>query len=115
MPTDTLYPDTDLAHSRVQFVGVCRRKFKRFRFNLATLGYLAIPKKDGSCQEVWLVDISALGIGLSSDGPLEVGKDLVLKLTTHSNGPILLGAKVVHSTKQPSGDWRIGCQFDKPL
>src|SRR4051794_23314481 len=107
MSAATLHLEADLTLSHFHLTGVCRRKAERFRFELGTLGYLAIPT-DGSSQEVWLVDISELGIGICTEWPLEVGTVLVLKLTTHTNGTITLRATVVHATKQPFGDWLIG-------
>jgi hypothetical protein len=80
---------------------------------------------EASCQRVddsedvrWaarVMNISAAGIGLMLDRPVENGTLLNLDLrspTTHSTRTIL--ACVVHVTSRP-GEWNVGCNFIREL
>jgi hypothetical protein len=61
-------------------------------------------------------NVSTSGIGLRVGEPLKVGIVLVLKLQTADrrlSRP--LPARVMHSTRQPGGDWLVGCQFVRKL
>jgi PilZ domain len=113
MSTKAIHFEADFTSMRGQFAGVCRRGAKRFRFNLATLGYLTF--EDNSTQEVWLVDLSETGIGFYSNWPIESGTVLVLQLTCLAERTITLTAKVAHSTKNEKGDWLVGCEFAEKL
>src|SRR5262249_57524342 len=72
----------------------------------------------GTGGERWgagVVNISANGIGLLLDRPVENGTLLSLALrspTTHSSHTIL--ACVVHVTSRP-GEWTVGCNFIREL
>jgi hypothetical protein len=113
MDSSSVHLEADFTLLRGELAGICRRKAKRYRFSLATVGFLTFD--DGSSQEVWLVDISEKGIGFYSDWPLEPGTKLVLKLSGSAKGPIKLAAKIIHSTKHEKGNWLIGCEFAEML
>ena len=57
-----------------------------------------------------MLDISASGVGLHIDCPLDVGDKLSIDVNVH--GVHVVGEiVVVQSTKAAFGRWRIGCQF----
>ena len=113
MQSSSIHLEADFTLLRGELAGICRRQVKRYRFTLATVGFLTFD--DGSSQEVWLVDISEKGIGFYSDWPLEPATRLVLKLSGCVRGPLRLEAKIIHSTRHDKGNWLIGCEFAEML
>jgi hypothetical protein len=90
------------------------RNWVRFACNVEA----SCQRIDGTQGERWdvrVVNISANGIGLLLDRPVENGTLLSLDLrspTTHSSHTIL--ACVVHVTSRP-GEWNVGCNFIREL
>jgi hypothetical protein len=97
------------------FSDVCKRRARRFHFDLGEMAYLVEQRGVGN-RPVCLLEITELGLGFCSSRPLAKGTRLVLNLTkTTASGPVRMEAIVVHATQQPNGDWRIRCEFVKEL
>jgi hypothetical protein len=61
-------------------------------------------------------DISMLGIGLLVDQPFEPGTMLALQLRSrHARFSGILTGIVKHCTRQPEGDWLLGCSLTRSL
>jgi PilZ domain len=59
-----------------------------------------------------LRDLSADGAGLLLADPVEPGAALLIQLHGSSPGSVLtLAARVVHATRQPDGNWLVGCRL----
>jgi PilZ domain-containing protein len=98
-----------------KFNGVKRRAAERYRCALATFGKLYFPA-DGFCLEAWAHNLSDSGIGLNVDRSLAAGTPLLVRLRgAVRNLTISLPARVVHSTQELDGSWRVGCAFDRQL
>jgi hypothetical protein len=75
--------------------------------------YLA---EDVEFQRAWLHNLSATGIGLLMNKPLEHGLFVTIQLkSTNSNRNYSLPGHAIHSTQQTGGSWLVGCQFVEPL
>jgi hypothetical protein len=92
-----------------------RRGYVRYQCGPATPGRVQVV--DGEeWQCVWVLDLSLGGAGLLLSRPLDPGVALVLRLRSdrrHKNYD--LPARVAHASRQPDGDWIIGCEFDQRL
>jgi hypothetical protein len=89
-----------------------RRRAKRYRCGPATL----VPMQLAGTSlrvDAWACNLSEGGIGLNLPYPLELGTAVVLKL--RGRRTTTMPARVVHTTEQDDGMWRIGCAFDRPL
>src|SRR5262249_14287661 len=90
------------------------RNWVRFACNVEA-SYSRIDNSEGERRDARVMNISANGIGLVLDRPVENGTLLNLDLrspTTHSTRTIL--ACVVHVTSSP-GEWNVGCNFIREL
>jgi hypothetical protein len=92
-----------------------RRAFVRYQCGPATPGRLSLV--DGEeWQRAWVLDLSLGGVGLLLQRPLENGLTLILHLRSDSRQQTYpLRARVVHASRQPDGDWVVGCEFEEPL
>ena len=62
--------------------------------------------------DAWVVDISAKGLGLLLDRPLENGTLLFVELeATPRASPVELLANVTRATPIGEAEWLIGCEF----
>jgi PilZ domain len=81
------------------------------------------PCRASSCRFLrgipWKVevrDISALGIGLLCEGPVQPGELLSLHLSGACiHLAVALQTRVVHAEVRSDGCWLAGCIFDPPL
>jgi hypothetical protein len=92
-----------------------RRGYVRYQCGPATPGRLQVVHGE-EWHRVWLLDLSLGGAGLLLNRPLDPGLALVLRLRSdrqHKNYD--LPARVAHASRQPDGDWIIGCEFDQQL
>lgn len=92
-----------------------QRATVRYRCPPASAGrvYLA---EDLEFQRAWLQDLSATGIGILLTKPLQDGLFVTIQMKSPTtNKSFSLCAHVVHSTRQPTGDWIVGCEFITPL
>jgi hypothetical protein len=107
--------DAEFTLLKRHLTAIKRRASVRYRSNLATLGQMFFPDK-GETEEVWVHNLSETGIGVNLDRSLEAGANVVLRLKGTADFIMLqLSARVVHSTQEVDGSWRIGCEFEKKL
>jgi hypothetical protein len=96
------------------FTGIKRRVAQRYRCPLATLGRLSLP--DGTHEDAWAHNLSESGIGLNMSHALEAGTALTIRLKSAGGGGCLnLPARVIHSTAEVDGSFRVGCAFVEKL
>jgi hypothetical protein len=92
-----------------------RRAETRYHCGPATAGRLSKDSESQS-QRAWILNLSATGIGLLLDGPLDVGAQLIIHLKSATTGAFFdLPARVVHATVQANGEWLIGCELAEKL
>jgi hypothetical protein len=92
-----------------------RRAYVRYRCGPATSGRLMVVEGH-EWQRAWIIDLSLGGAGLLLSRALEPGLSLVLHLrSTSQNKTYELPAHVAHASRQPDGDWVIGCEFEQQL
>lgn len=65
--------------------------------------------------KVQVHDLSASGIGLTNDFPLENGTFLVITLRASSRFELVVRAQLVHATEQKDGSWLLGCALSRSL
>ena len=67
-------------------------------------------------QPAWVLDVSLGGIGLLVSRALDPGLSVVIRMSDTAGAKVYdLPARIVHTTKEPGGDWIVGCRLDKPL
>jgi hypothetical protein len=92
-----------------------RRAFVRYQCGPATPGRVAVAGVE-EWQPTWVLDLSLGGVGLLLSRPLESGLVLTLHLRSDSqNITYEFPARTCHVSRQPDGDWVVGCQFEQPL
>jgi hypothetical protein len=92
-----------------------RRATIRYHCAPATPGRIALPPRP-EMQRAWVLDVSLGGVGLMLGRPLEPGQSVVLRLRGAADGQVYeLTARVAHATREPGGDWVIGCRLDREL
>jgi hypothetical protein len=99
---------------RKQIMGIKRRKAERFRCPIASLGKLTIPA-GGKNLEVWVKNLSRTGIGFNLACDLESGTEVVILLKGVNNATFRKPSRVVHTTQEVDGTWRVGCEFSSEL
>ncbi len=114
MPDPTPAAEAEFTFSSEKILAMQRRTAVRYRCALATPGWLSLA--DGSTLEAWIHNLSETGIGLNVARPLEPGTPLVVRMRGPAReGLVALPGRVVHSTAEADGSWRIGCAFDQRL
>jgi hypothetical protein len=64
----------------------------------------------------WIRDVSLRGVGLLLSRKFEPDTLLIIEVRSTQRRLLLpLTARVVHSSRQPEGDWLIGCLFTREL
>jgi len=113
---DTLIaPEAEFTLLKRQLVGLKRRTSVRYRCALATLGHIHFPES-GERVETWIANLSEGGIGLNLNSALAGGTSLIINLKgPNQNAIVTLLARVIHSTKEADGSWRVGCEFTNKL
>src|SRR5579862_1538869 len=82
-----------------------RRTEPRYQCPPATSGRVT-GQAGGAPRRVWVINISLSGVGLLADQALEAETLLVVQLRSNAQDRVYeLPARVVHSTRQVSGDW----------
>jgi hypothetical protein len=115
MPDQAIPVEAEFTLLKKQLKEFKVRASARYRCGLATLGKLVFPET-GQSQEAWIRNLSEGGAGLNLPAPLEVGIPLVIQLRNSPGDPALrLPARVIHSTQEADGTWRVGCEFESPL
>ena len=96
---------------RNQMQGVRRRKRERFRCPIAAMGKLQFPGRNDKL-DVWVINLSKGGIGINVSHPLDAGAEVTIYLKSDDQKTLVhRNSRVVHSTQQIDGSWRIGCEF----
>ncbi len=116
MSEDTVIaPEAEFTLLKRQLVGLQRRSAVRYRCALATLGRISFPET-GEVLETWIANLSEAGIGLNLPKSIDPGISLTIFLKgPNHDGAVRLTAKVVHSTPEADGSFRIGCEFETRL
>ena len=92
-----------------------RRRFPRYHFGLAALGQIGWPNTKDK-QQVWLWDLSRIGISFKSGVPIEVGTVITVHLKGRGRFQVhCLPVQTIHSTKEPDGSWLVGCKFNSEV
>ena len=92
-----------------------RRATVRYRCAPATRGRLFIANSYQSLQ-AWVVNLSVTGAGLLLNQPVEADSWVLIELESPTTSLTLeVSARVAHATRQPDGNWLLGCAFAKPL
>jgi hypothetical protein len=114
MAESTVPIEAELTLFRPKFNKVRRRTNERYRCALASAGRIYFPDT-GETMTAWLNNLSITGIGLNLPRSLDAGQTLVLQVRVEGGDRMKLPARVVHSTCEVDGTWRVGCNFDAPL
>jgi hypothetical protein len=92
-----------------------RRATVRYHCAPATPGRIELPPRQ-EMQRGWVLDVSLGGVGVLLGRPLEPGQPVVLCLSGQARGQAYeLPARVAHATREPGGEWVIGCHLDREL
>jgi hypothetical protein len=87
----------------------------RYSCGPATPGRLS-RDDESQARRAWVLNLSASGVGLLLESPLEPDTQIVIHLKSVTSGTAYhLPARVVHSTSQPNGEWLIGCELAQKL
>jgi PilZ domain len=114
MAESTVPIEAELTLFRSKFNKVRRRTAERYRCALASAGKLFFPGT-GETMTAWLNNLSVTGIGLNLPRSLDAGQELVIQVRVEGGPPIKLPARVIHSSSEVDGTWRVGCTFDTQL
>jgi hypothetical protein len=114
MADSTVPIEAELTLFRPKVHKVRRRTAERYRCALATSGTLHFPGS-GERLTAWLNNLSVTGIGMNLPRSLDAGQALLIQVRVEDGNPVRLAARVVHSTAEVDGTWRVGCVFDAPL
>jgi len=115
MAESTVPVEAELTLFRPKLNKVPRRRAERYRCALASAGKLFFPRTDES-MTAWLNNLSTTGIGMNLPRALDAGLALVIQVRVEGKTEaIRLTARVVHSTCEVDGSWRVGCAFDEPI
>jgi hypothetical protein len=96
---------------RKQMQGVKRRKRERFRCPIAAMGKLQFPGRNDRL-DVWVINLSKGGIGINLSHPLDTGAEVTICLKSDDQKTLFQkDSRVIHSTQQIDGSWRVGCEF----
>ncbi len=96
----------------------------RWKNRRATVRYHCAPATVGKISEspdedsfiAWIHDLSKGGVGLFLNKPLCSTTQITVQISSHTSKiKYSFQAQVMHSTRQVSGDWLIGCSFLKEL
>ena len=94
-----------------QVVGLRRRSAVRFRCALGTLGWLSLADSRDR-REVWVANLSKVGIGLITGQELALGTPVVIRLRGPNPGAaVAVSACVSHAAPETNDMWRIDCTF----
>jgi PilZ domain len=96
---------------RHQMQGMKKRKLERFRCPIAAMGKLQFPGRSDRL-DVWVINLSKGGIGINLSHPLDSGAEVTISLKSDDQKTLFQkNSRVVHSTQQIDGSWRVGCEF----
>ncbi|MCI0462436.1 MAG: PilZ domain-containing protein [Gemmataceae bacterium] len=88
-----------------------RRATVRYHCAPATSGAVLLVDRQ-EMQRAWVLDLSEGGAGLLLGRPLAIGQLVVIRIKCPSSERIYeLPGRVAHATREPGGDWVVGCQL----
>jgi hypothetical protein len=91
-----------------------RRAAVRYQCAPATSGQVCVHGEEW--QRAWVLDISLGGVGLLLSRPIDSGSEIVVHLRTSNREEVIqVPARVCHASRQPDGDWIVGCEFHEKL
>jgi c-di-GMP-binding flagellar brake protein YcgR len=91
-----------------------RRGAVRYQCAPATPGQVQLGGEEW--QRAWVLDLSLGGIGLLLSRAIEPGTQIVVHLKNATRDKVYqLTARICHATRQPDGDWILGCEFIEKL
>lgn len=115
MATPSIPLEAELTLFRNKLSGFKRRRSRRFRCGLATLGRIQFANR-GDLLDAFVYNLSENGIGLNMTESLESGQEIMIRIRVASEPePYQLDAVVVHCTQEVDRSWRVGCEFPNPL
>lgn len=107
--------EAELTLFRNQLSGFKRRRSRRFRCGLATLGRIQFPNRDDAL-DAFVYNLSEHGIGLNMGESLEAGQKITIRIrVADEQQPYQLNAHVAHCTQEVDRSWRVGCEFAEPI
>jgi hypothetical protein len=87
-----------------------RRGAVRYQCAPATPGQVRLGGEQW--QRAWVLDLSLTGVGLLLAKTIESGTEIVVHLRNATRDKVFqVPARVCHATRQPDGDWLVGCEF----
>ena len=101
--------------TKKDFKDLMRRKNRRQTCHSSLTGSLFRP---GTLKtmDVWVVDLSTVGVGVIASVDVAVGEDVIIKLKrTKAISMIPFHASVLHCTSESECCVRIGCRFKEPI
>jgi hypothetical protein len=88
-----------------------RRATVRYHCAPATPGRVLLVEKQ-EMQRAWVLDLSLTGVGLLVPRPLAAGLLIVVRMQATLGEKVYeLPARVAHSTREPGGDYVVGCEL----
>lgn len=107
--------EAELTLFRHQLSAFKRRRDRRFRCNLATIGRVQFADRAGA-GDAYVSNLSEGGVGLNMPQPLEIGQAISIRIRVGSESThVTLQAEVRHATQEVDQTWRIGCVFVEPI
>src|SRR5262245_22359954 len=92
-----------------------RRKEPRYQCGPTTTSKV-VEEECETPRQAWVRNISTSGVGLLYGQPVEPGDGLLVQLRVAGmNKSFELRARVIHCTRQISGDYLLGCAFENQL
>lgn len=111
MPTPSIPLEAELTLFRSKMSGYKRRRTRRFRCGLATLGRICFPNREDTL-DAFVYNLSENGIGLNMSQSLEAGQEIIIRIRVDDQPqPYQLTAHVAHCTQEVDRSWRVGCEF----
>lgn len=115
MATPSIPLEAEMTLSRNKLSDYKRRRSRRFRCGLATLGRIQFPNRS-DILDAFVYNLSENGIGLNMTESLNSGQEIVIRIrVANETQPIQLTAHVMHCTQELDRSWRVGCEFTNPL
>ncbi len=87
----------------------------RYKCGPATAGRVLLDGEEW--QRAWVLDLSSTGVGLLLARALDAGLEIVIHLKSGDGKTRFISCRPVccHATRQPDGDWVVGCEFTTEL
>ena len=115
MSDSTVPIEAELTLVRPRYNKARRRTAHRYRCALASSGKVFFPVTAETLR-AWFNNLSTTGVGLNLPRALDAGTVLVIQVRVEGSEQALrIGARVIHSSLEVDGTWRVGCNFDEPL